>query len=85
MTCRTLSFIKSNFNSKIPEMADDMVDFVTVVRVNRELTQFQLCMERLKLRDGLKHVLAISRIGNKFFQANEPWKLVKGSPDDKYD
>lgn len=35
-----------------------------------------------RLRDGLKHILSISRLGNGHIQANMPWKLVKGSPQE---
>lgn len=38
-----------------------------------------------RIRDGLRHILNISRIGNGYIQANQPWELVKGSPDEKYE
>lgn len=53
-----------------------------LVNVNEELSSYISCLERLKIRDGLKHVLAISRIGNGHIQAMQPWKLVKGTPED---
>lgn len=53
-----------------------------LVNVNEELSGYISCLERLKIRDGLKHVLAISRIGNGHIQAMQPWKLVKGTPED---
>ena len=34
-------------------------------------------LERIELRDGLRRILALSSIGNKRFQDEEPWKLVK--------
>ena len=37
-----------------------------------------------RIRDGLRHILNISHIGNGYIQANQPWELVKGSPDEKY-
>ena len=36
-----------------------------------------------RIRDGIRYILNISRLGNAHIQANQPWKLVKGSPDDK--
>jgi methionyl-tRNA synthetase len=34
-------------------------------------------LERIELRDGLRRIFALSSIGNKRFQDEEPWKLVK--------
>jgi methionyl-tRNA synthetase len=34
-------------------------------------------LERIELRDALRRILALSSIGNKRFQDEEPWKLVK--------
>ncbi|MEE8402793.1 MAG: methionine--tRNA ligase subunit beta, partial [Candidatus Hydrothermarchaeaceae archaeon] len=31
-----------------------------------------------RIRDGLRKVLELSDMGNKYFQKNEPWKAVKG-------
>ena len=38
-------------------------------------------MSACSLRDGLKHVLNISRLGNIYIQATKPWELVKQGPD----
>jgi methionyl-tRNA synthetase len=34
-------------------------------------------LERIELREGLRRILVLSSIGNKRFQDQEPWKLVK--------
>ena len=57
-------------------------DYNVVAMVTRELRAYNACLDQLKLRDGLKHILTISRIGNGHIQAEKPWKLVKGSPAD---
>lgn len=54
-------------------------DYEIVLMINRELQAYMKCLDNIKLRDGLKHILAISRIGNGYIQAEQPWKLVKGS------
>lgn len=36
-----------------------------------------------RIRDGIRCILNISHLGNGHIQANRPWKLVKGSADDK--
>ena len=41
-------------------------------------------LEFHRLKDGLKHILSISRLGNGHIQATEPWELLKGSSAEKY-
>lgn len=36
-----------------------------------------------RLRDGIRNILSISRLGNQYMQAQKPWVLVKGSEADK--
>lgn len=36
-----------------------------------------------RLRDSIRNIMSISRLGNQFMQSNKPWVLVKGSADDK--
>ena len=38
-----------------------------------------------RLRDGLKYILNVSRHGNGHIQAAQPWKLVKGTPEDRWE
>jgi methionyl-tRNA synthetase len=37
-----------------------------------------------RIRDGLRHILSVSRLGNIHMQENKPWVLVKGSAEDRY-
>ena len=37
-----------------------------------------------RIRDGLRHILSVSRLGNIHIQENKPWVLVKGNADEKY-
>ena len=36
-----------------------------------------------RLRDSIRNILSISRLGNQYMQANQPWVLVKGSEQDR--
>jgi len=36
-----------------------------------------------RLRDNLKRILSISRLGNQYLQENQPWKLIKGDDASK--
>ena len=39
---------------------------------------------KCRIRDGIRNILNISRLGNQYMQANTPWKLVKQTEADKY-
>lgn len=52
-------------------------DYRVVAEINREIEDYMAFMELCKLRDGLRQILAISKIGNQYFQANKPWTLNK--------
>jgi len=43
-----------------------------------------LITEQKRLRDGIRNILNISRIGNQYMQAKKPWVLIKGSDEEKY-
>lgn len=80
---RSLKFVANFYDGKIPEacIADD--DLFLMSLVNRELQSYLAEMDRIKIRDCLKRILAISRLGNQYLQDNQPWKLLKGSDAEK--
>ena len=36
-----------------------------------------------RLRDGIKNILNISRVGNQYLQARQPWVLLKGTEQEQ--
>lgn len=58
-------------------------DLSFLVLCTRELKSYVKCLHQSKLRDGIRHILAISRHGNQYMQSNQPWVLLKGSPEEK--
>ncbi|KAK3927898.1 Methionine--tRNA ligase, cytoplasmic [Frankliniella fusca] len=71
------------FNSQIPEMTLENDDFVLLALVNREIKSYLRMLENAKLRDGLRHILSISRHGNQYIQSQQPWVKAKGSPEER--
>jgi len=70
---RTLSFAKKNFSGEV-------IDFGKVEEVKELENLFSLVKkdyEEVNFKDAVSHILEISAIGNKYFQQNEPWKLMK--------
>lgn len=82
-TFRALVFAEKYFESKIPAMTLQEEDLTLLVLAQRELSSYIHNLEQAKLRDGLKHVLAISKHGNQYMQFQEPWVKIKGSDTDK--
>ena len=78
-----MSFLKSTFGSVIPSMTLAPDDCVLLARITKELQGYIECLEKHKMRDGLRHILTISRLGNGHIQYHKPWELVKGTPEDK--
>lgn len=58
-------------------------DYTLLALCTRELKGYVAALEKSKLRDGIRHILSISRHGNQYMQANQPWVLLKGSDADR--
>ncbi|GFS64670.1 methionine--tRNA ligase, cytoplasmic [Trichonephila clavipes] len=80
---RGLTFISNNFEGCIPEMLLEDGDKKLIAEVDYELKNYIQCMEKTRLRDAIKYMLNISRIGNQYIQSNKPWELVKASASEK--
>ncbi|XP_076664866.1 methionyl-tRNA synthetase 1 isoform X3 [Andrena cerasifolii] len=80
---RALVFAERYFESKVPPMELQEDDLTLLALAQRELSSYIQALEQAKLRDGLKHVLAISKHGNQYMQFQEPWVKIKGTDDDK--
>lgn len=76
-------FSEKFFDSNIPPMKLEEADWTVLALAQRELSSYINAMEQAKLRDGLKHILAISKHGNQYMQFQQPWVKIKGTDDDK--
>jgi methionyl-tRNA synthetase len=80
---RALVFLNNNFEGIIPEINLEEADKLLLAQINRELAHYKNLLDKVKLRDGIKPILNISRIGNQFIQTAKPWELIKGGEDSK--
>ncbi|CAG9829132.1 unnamed protein product [Diabrotica balteata] len=80
---RALVFAKNNYKGMVPEINPTEEDFHLLALCTRELKGYVESLEKSKLRDGIRHILSISRLGNQYMQSNQPWVLLKGSDDEK--
>ncbi|CAH8547975.1 unnamed protein product [Schistosoma margrebowiei] len=75
---RSLSFVSRFFNSIIPSITKlEPVDTEFLARINKLFATYMRNMELCHLRDAIRNVLTIARLGNGYFQANQPWVAVK--------
>ncbi|KAF6773178.1 hypothetical protein AHF37_08003 [Paragonimus kellicotti] len=52
-------------------------DVEFLAQVNHFIESYTSHLEACRLREGLRDVLAISRLGNGYLQANQPWVTVR--------
>lgn len=75
---RPLTFLFKYFGATVPSMLNLQHDDVAfLARVNCILQEYLGHMEKCQLRDGLRSILSISRLGNGYMQATKPWVLFK--------
>ncbi|KAK7898962.1 hypothetical protein WMY93_019815 [Mugilogobius chulae] len=70
-------FVTKFFEGCVPVMDLQQEDKRLLALVGWELQQYIQLMDKVKVRDALKHILNISRHGNQYIQVNEPWKKIK--------
>lgn len=75
---RTLSFIDRYFNGKIPEPGElTKKDEELIKKIEDYPNRIRKLLEKTKLRSALQQILELSAEGNKYFQDNKPWELIK--------
>ena len=74
---RSLKFVWQFFGGKVPDMSVCESDYSVIASVNEELKRYHSALSATRLRDGLRSILNITRIGNLYIQDNEPFKLIK--------
>jgi methionyl-tRNA synthetase len=58
-------------------------EWTLLALITRELKAYMVALENAKLRDGIRHILNISRHGNQYMQLLQPWALLKGSEEER--
>jgi methionyl-tRNA synthetase len=51
--------------------------FCSSVEINAKLKEYVEALEDVKIKNGLKAVMALSTVGNQYLQWEKPWDLVK--------
>ena len=80
---RALAFCEKNLGGIVPAMNIAQEDAKILAKINQELKEYEENLEKVKLRDAIRNILNISRVGNQYMQAKKPWTLVKGTDEEK--
>lgn len=80
---RGLTFVSNSFDQTIQPMKLEKADEIVIGQINKQLHIYINNMEKAKMRDSIRNLLSISRLGNQYMQSNKPWVLVKGTPEEK--
>ncbi|KAK7794459.1 hypothetical protein R5R35_003822 [Gryllus longicercus] len=80
---RALTFAEKFFGGILQEIILGPAELALLAQVNREVRAYSAALERARLRDGIRHILSVSRHGNQFMQAQQPWVLMKGTDQER--
>lgn len=70
------------FNGIVPqagELAD--VDSAAIAEIRRSVEALTAALDTFHFREALKEAMNIARIGNRYLQETEPWKVAKTDPE----
>ncbi len=71
---RTLTFLNKSFDGVVPAASADSVFTAEAKKRIAEITEL---LEWAELRDAFRKIFELADMGNKAFQAGEPWKVIK--------
>ncbi len=75
---RTLTFVKSNFESRIPEAKDISEQDEKIIAIAKNVpSKVGDLMDRFRLKEALLAVVDLARSGNEYMSRMEPWHLIK--------
>lgn len=75
---RIISFVNKNFNGKIKTIDNDKK---IIDEINKKVKKIKEGYENFNFNEVVNEILLISDIGNRYFQKNEPWALIKKDED----
>ncbi|MDY5931317.1 MAG: methionine--tRNA ligase [Candidatus Ornithospirochaeta sp.] len=75
---RTLTFVRRFYNGSLGEGELDEELVSSIIAKEKEITEM---LERADERDAIRAVFELSDIGNRAFQAGEPWKMRTEDPE----
>jgi methionyl-tRNA synthetase len=77
---RTLSFINNYSESRIGKLARGGWEKKLSKEIEKKVKGIEKSYENYNFHEAIKKILEIGDIGNRYFQGNEPWVLIKKDP-----
>ncbi|CUT01431.1 methionine--tRNA ligase [Candidatus Kryptobacter tengchongensis] len=78
---RTLTFVKKNFENKVPERFElEDIDRELISKLKEYADKIAENYENFRIRDGVFETMNLARFANKYFNDTEPWKMIKENP-----
>ncbi len=74
---RTLVFVKNNFGGSVPAGELNDADRTFLAQQDALAKEITSDLEKVKIRDGIHRIMALSKGANKYFQDSKPWELVR--------
>ncbi|MGV8171268.1 MAG: methionine--tRNA ligase [Candidatus Woesearchaeota archaeon] len=71
---RTVVFLNRNYDSTIPEAILEEKDLALLEDIRTIEKKIANLIETIDIKEALKEVMHISKLGNQYLQDNEPWK-----------
>ncbi|MCK5107872.1 MAG: class I tRNA ligase family protein, partial [Nanoarchaeota archaeon] len=77
---RVVKFINRFYDGKLPEAKPGELDNKFLCHVEEKEEFILSLLDDIRLKDALREIMNLSKLGNQYFQENAPWKAIK---DDK--
>lgn len=79
---RAMMLTHKYFEGKVPERGElAETDIAAFREINAAADRLTAALETFHFREGLKEAMEIARIGNRYLQETEPWKVSKTDMD----
>ncbi len=75
---RSITFTTKNFDGKVPE---GDLEPVVMEKIEATIKDVTSALEEFEFKKSTDVAMSLADFGNTYFQANEPWKLVKDNPN----
>ena len=78
---RAIVFLKKFFDQKIPLPQLTEADKSFIEMIKKEESKVTEYLQEVEIKEALKQIMHIAKLGNQYFQESEPWKKMKQDPE----
>ena len=79
---RTMTFTKKFFDKKVPAGRLGAEEKEFLQKIKKEEDKVTELLGDVEIKEALKQIMHIAKLGNNYFQKKEPWKKLKEDPAD---